>query len=221
MAVGSRVLGQYVKKCSGKARIHNNYGVELSQKLQKYQESIPYFQHAISMDKYYPDPHNNLAVVYAYLGRLDDAIEEMKEGLRINPNYAEGYNNIAAFYLQKKSYEPAEKCLIIALKIRPSYGKAFFNWARVYAEQGKNDLALAELKNACTKADLDNSFGFSVYGKFALDNKYFDDAIFAFGKLIEIEPQNVEGYFNLGNAYHLSGKLDFAIKSTNMPMPLH
>ena len=101
---GLEFWGNMLKNAPGKARIHNNYGVELSQKLQKYQESIPYFQHAISMDKYYPDPHNNLAVVYAYLGRLDDAIREMKEGLRINPNYAEGYNNLAAFYLQKKDY---------------------------------------------------------------------------------------------------------------------
>lgn len=205
--------GNMLKNAPGKARIHNNYGVELSQKLQKYHESIPYFQHAISMDKYYPDPHNNLAVVYAYLNRLDDAIKEMKEGLRINPNYAEGYNNIAAFYLQKGSYDAAEQYLKNALRIRPNYGKAFFNLSRVYSEQGKNDLAIVQLKNACTKADLDNSFGFSVYARFALDNKYFEDAIFAYNKLIELEPNNLDHYFCLGNAYNLGGKLEDAIKT--------
>ena len=50
-----------------------------------------------------------------------------------------------------------------------------------------------------------------MYGKFALDNKYYEDAIFAFNKLIEIEPNNVDGYFNLGNAYHLAGKFEAAI----------
>ena len=208
---GLEFWGNMLKNAPGKARIYNNYGVELSQKLQKYQESIPYFQHAISMDKYYPDPHNNLAVVYAYLNKIDDAIKEMKDGLRINPNYAEGYNNLAAFYLQKKAYEPAEQCLNTALRIRPSYGKAYFNRGRVFAEQGKKDLALADLKSACTKADLDDSFGFSVYGRFALDNKYYEDAIFAFSKLVEFEPNNIESYFNLGNAYHLGGKLTNAV----------
>jgi tetratricopeptide (TPR) repeat protein len=210
---GLEFWGNMLKNAPGKARIYNNYGVELSQKLQKYKESIPYFQHAISMDKYYPDPHNNLAVVYAYLNRLDDAIMEMKEGLRINPRYAEGYNNIAAFYLQKGSYDLAEQYLKNALTIRPNYGKAFFNLARVYTEQGKNDLALEQLKNACTRADLDNSFGFSVYAKFALDNKYFNDAIFGYKKLIELEPQNIEHYFGLGNAYHLAGMFEQAIKA--------
>jgi tetratricopeptide (TPR) repeat protein len=210
---GLEFWGNMLKNAPGKARIYNNYGVELSQKLQKYKESIPYFQHAISMDKYYPDPHNNLAVVYAYLNRLDDAIREMKEGLRINPRYAEGYNNIAAFYLQKGSYDLAEQYLKNALALRPNYGKAFFNLSRVYAEQGKSDLALEQLKNACTRADLDNSFGFSVYAKFALDNKFFDDAIFGYKKLIEIEPQNAEHYFSLGNACYFADKLDDAIKA--------
>lgn len=210
---GLEFWGNMLKNAPGKARIYNNYGVELSQKLQKYKESIPYFQHAISMDKYYPDPHNNLAVVYAFLNRIDDAIREMKDGLRINPRYAEGYNNIAAFYLQKGSYDLAEQYLKNALAIRPNYGKAFFNLARVYTEQGKNDLALEQLRNACTRADLDNSFGFSVYAKFALDNKYSDDAIFGYKKLIELEPQNAENYFCLGNAYHLAGKIDDSIKA--------
>jgi tetratricopeptide (TPR) repeat protein len=210
---GLEFWGNMLKNAPGKARIHNNYGVELSQKLQKYQESIPYFQHAIAMDRYYPDPHNNLAVVYAYLNRLDDAIREMKEGLRINPNYAEGYNNIAAFYLQKGSFEAAEQYLKNALRIRPNYGKAFFNLARVYTEQGKIEMALEQYKNACTRADLDNSFGFSVFAKFALDNKYYDEAVLGYNKLIELEPQNVENHFCLGNAYHLAGKLDQAIKA--------
>jgi protein O-mannosyl-transferase len=210
---GLEFWGNMLRNAPGKARIHNNYGVELSQKLQKYQESIPYFQHAIAMDRYYPDPHNNLAVVYAYLGRLDDAIREMKEGLRINPNYAEGYNNIAAFYLQKGSFEAAEQYLKNALRIRPNYGKAFFNLARVYSEQGKIELALEQFKNACTRADLDNTFGFSIYAKFAFDNKYYNDAIFGYSKLIELEPQNVEHYFCLGNAYHLGGRLQEAVKA--------
>ena len=33
----------------GKARIYNNYGVELSQNLKKYKEAIPYFQKAIAL----------------------------------------------------------------------------------------------------------------------------------------------------------------------------
>lgn len=218
---GIEFWGNMLKNAPGKARIYNNYGVELSQKLHKFEESISYFKQAISMDAYYPDPHNNLAVVYAYLNKFDCAIEEMKAGLRINPHYAEGYNNLAAFYLHTKEMDKAKTCLDQALKIRPSYGKAYFNRARIYSDMGNIDLALADLKNACTIADLDNEFGFSVYGKFALDNKRFDEAIFAYGKLVECSPNNAEGYFNLGNALHLAGKYTQAIRSYEQSLALN
>lgn len=99
---GIEFWGNMLKNAPGKARVYNNYGVELSQKLKKYEESIPYYKQAIAMDPTYSDPHNNLSVVYAFLGKIDLAIEEMELSLKINPGYAEGYNNLSAFYLEKK-----------------------------------------------------------------------------------------------------------------------
>ena len=202
-----------LKNAPGKARVHNNYGYELSVKLKKYEESIPYYERAIAMDPMYSDPHNNLSVVYAYLGKIDLAIQEMERSLRINPGYAEGYNNLAAFYLQKKELEKAEKIVNVAIKIRKSYGKAYLNRARIYFEQGKVDLALADLKTACTQADLDNEFGLKMYGKFALEHEAWDDALFAFEKLIAIAPQDPEGYAGLGHAYFFKTQYDKAINS--------
>ncbi len=210
---GLEFWANMIKNAPGKARVYNNYGVELSQKLQKYKESISYYQRAIAMDQYYPDPHNNLAVVYAYLGEIDNAIIEMQEGLRLCPNYPEGYNNLAAFYLHKKDYEKAEQCLNVAIKLRPSYGKAYFNRARLYAQQDKKELALADFKNACTRADLDNEFGFTAYGQYAFQNKFFKDAILAFSKLVDIAPGSAVAHANLGNVYHAFGDYTKAVAS--------
>lgn len=208
---GLEFWGDMVKNAPGKARVHNNYGVELSQKLRKYEESIPYFKRAIAMDPSYSDPHNNLSVAYAFLGHIDLAIEEMERSLAINPGYAEGYNNLAAFLLEKKEYEKAEKYLNIAIKIRSSYGKPYVNRAKMYFEQGKIDLALKDLKSACTKADLDNEFGFKMYGRFALEHKAWDDALFAFKKLVDTKPQDPECYVGLGHAYNQKQQYDKAI----------
>lgn len=197
---GLEFWGNMVKNAPGKARVHNNYGVELSQKLKKYEESIPYFERAIAMDPLYSDPHNNLSVVYAFLGKIDLAITEMERSLKINPGYAEGYNNLAAFYLQKKDFEKAEKYINIAIKIRNSYGKAYLNRARIYFEQNKDDLALQDLKTACTQADLDNEFGYKMYGQFALEHKAWEEALFAFNKLCQIAPQDPDAYVGLGHA---------------------
>lgn len=199
-----------LKNAPGKARVHNNYGVELSQKLKKYEESIPYFKQAIAMDPMYSDPHNNLSVVYGFLGKLDLAIEEMKTSLKINPGYAEGYNNLSAFYLEKKDFVQAEKNINVAINMRKSYGKAYLNRARIYFQQGKIEEAMTDLKTACTKADLDNEFGYRIYGQFALEHKHYDDALFAFQKLADVAPQSADGYIGLGHAHFFMAQYEQA-----------
>jgi tetratricopeptide (TPR) repeat protein len=200
-----------IKNAPGKARAYNNYGVELSQRQQKYKESIPYFQQAIAMDKYYPDPCNNLAVAHAALGDNDKAIEAMLQGLRINQFYPEGYNNLASFFLRKKEYEKAKVALHKAIELRPWYGKAYFNLGRLHLELNEQDKAWECFKKCCTEADLDNEMGFSSFGKCSLQLGKYDSAIFAFNKVLEINPNDTESLFNLGNTYYMKKEYPKAI----------
>ncbi len=194
-----------------KARAYNNYGVELSLKLGKFVESIPYFQKAIDMDHLYPDPYNNIAVAYAQIGQIDRAIESLKQVLRINPYHPEGYNNIASFFLQKKDYINARRALDNALALRPYYGKAHFNLGRLNLEEGNELKAWECFKNACIKGDLDNEFGFEMYARSSLSLHKYDDAIYGYQRLLELVPDNIEIAFSLANSYALAKKFSPAI----------
>lgn len=200
---GMEFWDNMIQNAPQKARAYNNYGVELSLKLGKYKESIPYFKKAIAMDAHYPDPCNNLAVAYASLNRIDDAIQAMKDGLRINPYYPEGYNNLAHMFIQKKDFDTAEKSLRTALQMRPYYGKAYYNMARIRLEQGKPEEAWSFLKKACTEADLDTDAGFATFAKISFDLKKHDDAIWGYTKALELNPNMPEAEFNLANAYFM------------------
>jgi len=200
---GIEFWGNILKNAPGKARAYNNYGVELSQNKKDYEGSIPYFKKAISMDKNYPDPLNNLAVAYSHLKRIDDAIKALSQSLRINRYYPEGYNNLASFYIQKNELEKAEHCLRIALKLRPHYGKAHFNTGRIHLKRKEKEKAWECFKNACTKADFDIEFGFSIYGQTSMELKKYDDAIFAYKKMLQFQPDNLSTVFKLANAYFL------------------
>ena len=204
---GKEFWGSIIANAPGKARAYNNYGVELSQQFKQYKEAIPYFKKAIEMDDQYPDPCNNLAVANSHLGDTDGAIEALRRGLKINPYYPEGYNNLASFFLQQKKYDQAEKVLNHALKLRPHYGKAYFNLGRVNLERGDKEKAWECFKNACTKADLDNQFGFETFAKISLSQKKYEDAIFAYSRVLEYSPKNQDAIFNLGNAYFFTGNL--------------
>lgn len=208
---GTKFWMNVIQNAPGKARAYNNYAVELSQTYKRYKEAIPYFKKAIQMDNSYPDPCNNLAVCYSHLQHLDQAIDALKQGLQINPYYPEGYNNLASFYLRKKEYQKAEKCLTTALRLRPHYGKAYFNLGRMHAEQNQNDKALEYFKKACTIADLDNEFGYKVYGQAAFNQKKYPEAIWALSKALECNSKDTEVMFNLANAYYLSKQFDQSI----------
>ena len=199
-----------VTNAPSKARAYNNYGVELSQKLGKFAESIPYFQHAINMDKNYRDPYNNIAVAFAATQQIDRAIEAIQLSLRINPYYPEAYNNIASFMIEKKDYEQAKNALNLALQLRPYYGKAYFNLGRIHMEQDEPEKALECFRKACTQADLDTETGFQGYAQCSLFLKKYDEAIFACKKVLECNPNNSESEFNLANAYYMTNQFDQA-----------
>ncbi len=204
-----------VNNAPGKARAYNNYGVELSQKLGKFAESIPYFRHAITMQQDYRDPYNNLAVAYAATHQLDRAIETLQLSLKINPYYPEAYNNIASFMIEKKDFDQAKRALKVALQLRPHYGKAYFNMGRLLMEEGEPELARENFRKACMEADLDNEAGFFGYACSSLFLKKYDDAIFACKKVLEYNPENSEAKFNLANAYYMLNQFDQAIQIYN------
>ncbi|MFC1870651.1 tetratricopeptide repeat protein [Candidatus Dependentiae bacterium] len=205
--------GNIVTNAPGKARAHNNYGVELSQKLGRFSDSIQFFTHAIEMDEEYRDPYNNLAVAYAATHQIDRAIETLQKSLRINPYYPEAYNNMASFMIEKKDHEMAIRALRNAIQLRPHYGKAHFNMGRALMELGEPEKAWESFKRACLEADLDNESGFFGYARASLMLKKYDDAIFACKKVLEFNPENHEIAFTLANVYYESGKYDQAAQA--------
>jgi len=58
-----------------------------------------------------PEPYNNLAVLYASEGRLDNARAALEQALAAAPNYATAYENLGDIYLQMASdaYQRAAK----------------------------------------------------------------------------------------------------------------
>lgn len=200
-----------IKNAPNKARAYNNYGVELAQGQGQLVESIPYFQKAMAMDKNYSDPCNNLAVVYARTNNPTAAIETLKKSLSINPYYPEGYNNLASLFLDLKEYGKAKEALQEALRYRPYYGKALLNLGRAYTAEGDHDTAWEYYKKCCTQADFDNEAGFSIYAQTSFDLKKFDDAIFAYKKVVEFNSHNYTALFRLGNAYYYTKKFTQAL----------
>lgn len=200
-----------IQNAPNKARVQNNYGVELSLKLGKYNEAIPYFEKAIEMDPFYRDAYNNLAVAYGFTQQIDLAIETLYKTIDLNQYYPEAYNNLASFLIERKRFDEALNMLERAIALNPTYGKAHYNKGRAYFDQENFEESYIHFKNACLNADLDNEIGFAGFAKASMALHRFEDAIFACKKIIALQPTNNQAYFMLGNAYYMSKRYDAAI----------
>jgi tetratricopeptide (TPR) repeat protein len=209
---GTKFWMNVIENAPGKARAYNNYGAELAQVHNRYEEAIAYFNKAARMNNRYSDPLNNASVCYSHLNRTDKAIETLMKSLHINPQQPESHNNLASLYLQQKNLIEAEKHLHIALQMRPHYGKAYINLGRLYADKNDQKKSLEYFKKACTIADLDNAYGFKVYAQIALAAKEFTQAIWAFEKTLTCDPHDTDALFNLAYSYYQTQQTDKAKK---------
>jgi tetratricopeptide (TPR) repeat protein len=62
-----------------------------------------------------PEPHNNLAALYAATGDYGKARAELEESLRLNPNYATAHENLGDVFVMLAGQSYAR-----ALKLEPS-----------------------------------------------------------------------------------------------------
>jgi len=73
------------------------------------QEAIDVFSALVTDFPNLPEPYNNLAVLYASEGELDDALFTLFEAIRIHPSYATAHENLGDVYatLAKREYATA------------------------------------------------------------------------------------------------------------------
>ena len=107
-----------------------------------WKDSLTLFQHAakVTIDNYMA--YNNLGILLADEGRLDEAIAQYREALRIHPQFAFTQNNIGNALMQKDQLDQAVIHFNEALRLDPDYAEAHNNLGIAMAKQGKLDEAV-------------------------------------------------------------------------------
>jgi tetratricopeptide (TPR) repeat protein len=71
-------------------------------------DAVASYQAALKQDPNYPDALHALAMTYAHLEKLDEAIEVAKRLIEVTPNDELAYTSLSIFYQQKGMIAEAE-----------------------------------------------------------------------------------------------------------------
>jgi len=140
---------------------------------QHYEKAVSEAQEAILIDPAYPEAHAYLAEAYMDLGQLVDAIEAAQAAVEINPDRPDVQRAVGYVRESQGNYLGAAEAYRQAIRFDP-------NVPYLWLTLGRNYRILSIL----------------------VDGGYFDDALAAFGRAIQIDPTYAPAYDELGWTYY-------------------
>jgi tetratricopeptide (TPR) repeat protein/4-amino-4-deoxy-L-arabinose transferase-like glycosyltransferase len=133
-------------------------------------------------------------------GKLKEAEKAFSEGLAEYPESPFLLNALASVYLREGIYQEAESRLDSAVSILPRFVEAHRNRVELYQDWGKKD-KLDEAAKALLRYDNSNTNALLIVAEDYIESGHPDSALPYYEKLVQINPNEPNYRFGLGNAY--------------------
>ena len=206
---------QYYKKAirfqPTEADVYQAYGVLLVEE-GKPEEAIALYRGALGRGKMGMAYllHEGLGSVLLRLGRVDEAIEELKIAVKQRVN-SEALGHLGLAMASKGEMEKAIEYYKKAIRIDTNNAEAHFNLGNAYLAQKKTAQAIVEYR-AAIKARPNYTMAYSNLAVASVRIGRLDEAIDNFRRVVELEPNNPDGCFNLASALADKGLVDEAVE---------
>jgi eukaryotic-like serine/threonine-protein kinase len=151
-----------------------------------------------------PEVHASLGAIYGVLGRIPEAISELKRALALAPNSDMVLRRLGSAYEKAKQRDKAIAVYQDAIRVNPYLGTNYDYLGLLYLDIGENQRAI-ENEEKATQLDPGNSDYWSNLGASYYQAERVDDAIAAFQKAIQLVPKP-NYYSRLGVPYFFQGK---------------
>jgi tetratricopeptide (TPR) repeat protein len=152
-----------------------------------------------------------LALIYAYVGRTDEAEKEYQEAIRINPNFAEAHYTLGVLFGDLKRFAEAEKEYKEAIRINPNLAETHNNLGVLLYNLKRYEEAVKEYKEAI-RINPDDARSHNNLGVLLANLKQFKEAEKEFREAVRIIPDDAEVHGNLGILYSETKRLGGAKK---------
>jgi len=147
-----------------------------------------------------PNAWNNLGILAAREGRLDEAIELFRQALRLSPDSMIALDNLGSAYRQTKRWKEAQDTYEEALRAAPADPEANYGLGMVYAQNGDTARAEQYLQRAL-KLRLVYPEALNNLGILYLRTGRRDQAVASFQESIRVAPDFDQSYLNLARVH--------------------
>ncbi len=212
------------------ADAHYHLGLSYYRKA-KFDRAIAAFQQTLKRLPRDADARVKLGMAYYKKGEASRAVEEYENALEIQPNNVEALNNLGMAYDELGGFNEAITVYQSALKISPEHAQLQVNLSvaqdlkagkyslkayrgyrrgRDFVAGGKIDTAIAEWKKAIADSPNYTQAHLSL-AEVYFNQRRYSAAIEFYTKAGQLDLDNPQIFYNLGNAYQRLAQLDQAV----------
>jgi tetratricopeptide (TPR) repeat protein len=179
-------------------------------------EAVGFYRAALAIRPNSPGVHNNLGILLAEQGKLPEAEAAYRRAITLQSDYFFAHNNLGNLLAKQDRNAEAEAAYRQAIAVKSDYFESHFHLAQLLESQGKTAEAVEMYGEAASLEPFQidpqvssgalNAIGLALYnaGK-------FPDAVTAFRKACDLNPEEPDYQSNLGIALSEAGDQPAAI----------
>lgn len=177
---------------------YSNKGVSLCN-LGHFEEAIPCFERALSIDPQKPQTWVNKAVALGTLGRNDEELECYEKALSIAPEYAEAWYNKGLALNNLRRFEEAISCYDRALAMNPSQAEVWVNKGSALGNLGRFEEEISCYKKALA-INPNHAKAWVNKASALINSGFFEEGIACCDRALTINPCLAEAWADKASA---------------------
>jgi predicted O-linked N-acetylglucosamine transferase (SPINDLY family) len=172
--------------------------------------AIDCLKEALRLNPTIAEAHNNLGIVLAREGRLEEAVASFQEAVRRKPDYADAHSNLGNACREQGDLETAVTHLREGLRLRPDHVEAHYNLGIALLAQQKLSDAISSMEKAI-RLKPDHVEALINIGNALHCQGHAAEAITFLERALRLNPQHAGAHHMLGVALNAQGRTDEAV----------
>jgi eukaryotic-like serine/threonine-protein kinase len=159
---------------------------------------------AIALDSTDGEAHRLLGQSYEATNRLDESLAEYKKSVQADSKDYRNYQQLGTFYFRRAEYDVALPHFRKAVELAPDEPAAIFALGGDYFSLGRLSDAESELRRVIRLGETSEEL--LMLGAVLLEKGNYADAAPTFSRALQLQPEQVLGWMNLGTIYRLMNR---------------